>query len=189
MSIDRGLYQRITEALAQCDIHQSPAELHGVICGFLAGGGTPERDQLLALLAQHAELPTRWPPEIESAWMALHDEAVVGFTGNDLSLSLLLPVTNAPLAERISSLGEWSDGFLAGFATGHASNRVALEDEVHEALEDLVAISQIGIKFEDGNDAACRAHLEEITEHCRMSAILVFTELALKRRTKKKVQQ
>jgi len=186
--MDRGLYQRVAEALAYCDLHQSPAEMHGVICGFVASGATTGNEQLMSLLTEHTEIATDWPPPLQQEWISLRDTTLAGLTSDSLSLVLLLPEADASLAEHISCLGEWSDGFLAGFATGHALHPMSLGEDVQEALEDLVAISQIGIGFEDGNDAACRSQLEEIAEHCRMSAILVFTELALKLRADRKMQ-
>ena len=51
---------------------------------------------------------------------------------------------------------------------------------MQEALSDIAAISQVGLP-EDSSDEE-EAMFEQVAEHCRMAAMMVFTELALTHR-------
>src|SRR5699024_1527058 len=94
-------------------------------------------------------------------------------------VNLLLPGDDEDLGSRVAALGQWAEGFLVGFGTGAAGIKDSqLSPGIQEALSDLSAISQVSTPDEAGEDE--ERMLEEITEHCRVAALMVYTDLIMK---------
>ncbi|MFN3713739.1 MAG: UPF0149 family protein [Alcanivoracaceae bacterium] len=175
------LFHSLAEALAHAGVRHSPSELHGVICGLLSTGIETEAPALLGVLASHAEMAGVWPARAADLLVTLRDEAVAAFDGDGLDLALLLPGDEEELALRVAALAQWCEGFLAGFGRGSAGVRDAdLAPALQEAIADLAAVSQVDEPEADGDDE--EALLSQVTEHCRMAALMVFTEWQLKLR-------
>ena len=82
---------------------------------------------------------------------------------------LLLPSDDAPLAERAVALGQWCQGFLAGF--GLTAGDRALSSEAMEVLQDLSAIAQIQDSLEESEDG--ETDYMEVMEYLRGAAAAV----------------
>jgi uncharacterized protein len=178
---DSDLFHPLAEALAQAGVRHSPSELHGVICGLLSTGIETEAPALLGVLAGHVELPGGWPTRAADLLVTLRDQAVSAFDGDGLDLALLLPADDEELALRVAALAQWCEGFLSGFGTGSAGVRDAdLAPALQEAIADLAAVSQVDEPEGEGEEE--EALLSQVTEHCRMAALMVFTEWQLKMR-------
>lgn len=177
--VDLPDFDLITRALAAAGIAHSPSELHGLICGLLATGHGREDPALLGILAAHAEQPEGLPAPLAQALIDCRDNAAMGLTGTGLELALLLPGDEDELGLRVAALGQWSEGFLVGFGTG--ASGVADEElspGIQEALSDLAAISQVETPEEESDEL--ERLLEQVTEHCRMAALMVYTDLVMK---------
>lgn len=172
-------FDAMVRLLSSAGIAHSPSELHGVICGLLATGQGRERPSLLATLAVHVEQPASLPEPLSAALMDCRDVAQAGFSGAGLELALLLPPDDEELGLRVAALAQWCEGFLVGFGTGAAGiSDSALSPGIQEALSDLAAISQVETPEEEGDE---QEHLlEEVAEHCRMSALMIYTDLVMK---------
>jgi uncharacterized protein YgfB (UPF0149 family) len=107
--------------------------------------------------------------------------------GDGLMFAPLLPDDDAPLDEQVQALALWCHGFLGGLGTT-APNvgreqavpvRDADSGAVTEILADFAEISRAGLSEEEaaGEDQPDFA-LAEIVEHVRVSAQLLFEELA-----------
>jgi uncharacterized protein len=178
---DSDLFQPLALALSQAGVRHSPSELHGVICGLLSTGIDSDAPALLGMLASHVELPAGWPAQAADLLVELRDQAVTAFDGDGLDLTLLLPDDDEELALRVAALAQWCEGFLTGFGTGSAGVRDAdLPPAMQEAIADLAAVSQVDTPETDGDEE--EALLSQVTEHCRMAALMVFTEWQLKAR-------
>ncbi|MBQ0754055.1 MAG: UPF0149 family protein [Gammaproteobacteria bacterium] len=161
----------------------NPAELHGVICGLLSSDTKAATAHILGVLASHAALRDGWSAEAEKMLVALSEDVGHAFQGEALDLTILLPGDDQPLSERVVSLAVWCEGFMVGFGTGTAGLKdVDLPHSLQEAIADLAAISQV--ETPDDEDSEGEKLFEQVLEHCRVSALLVFTELALMRRRK-----
>lgn len=181
---DPDLYTRLADLLASEAPRINPAELHGVVCGLLASGMTAETAELCGVLASHAALRDGWSLAARDLFTELRNQAWEAFHGDTLELALLLPDSREPLADRVTALASWCEGFMVGFGTGTAGMKDAdLPPSLQEAIADLAAISQVDVPEEE--DEAAAGQLEQVVEHCRISALLVFTELALMRRRQK----
>lgn len=181
---ESDLFAPLAAVLATEAPRLNPSELQGVICGLLAAGMTAEEPELCGVLASHAGLRDGWSSAATQIFSTLRQRAWDAFHGDTLELSLLLPDEQQPLAERVAALAVWCEGFMVGFGTGTAGMKYSdLPPSLQEAIADMAAISQVEVPEDEEDDAD--GHLEQVIEHCRVSALLVFTELALLRRRQK----
>ncbi|QDH69148.1 UPF0149 family protein [Lysobacter alkalisoli] len=150
----------------------SGSELHGSLCGWLAGGGALKPDWLSRLLLDDS-LPA---PEKGSVLdrLARATETQLGDRG--FGFELLLPDSDANLAERSGALFDWCRGFIGAFgmATGAESS---LSEEGREALADLARLAAAQAQ-EDGDDSDEEA-LVEIEEFVRVATLLLHGDCVL----------
>ena len=148
------------------------AELHGALCGWLAGGGAPTPDWLAKVTADDAVAAVTADSVLDHllrASAAQLDDRSFGF-------DLLLPAADAPLSERSGALFDWCRGFLGGFglAAGHAP---PLSEEGSEALTDLARLA--AATPQDDGDEDDEDALIEIEEFVRVAALLLHGDCVL----------
>ena len=151
----------------------SPAELQGLLLGRccagagFAGPGWLEEAQDL--------FDSEVPSSLHAALLGLQDMVKAELVAeSSVSLTLLLPNDDDPLAERTIAVGQWAQGFLSGFG-GNIGN-AELSKDVREILEDLVSIAQIQADEEEDEDGEV-AYME-INEYLRVAPLFIFTECA-----------
>ena len=146
------------------------SELHGGLCGWLAGGGEPGPAWLAKVLADPAL------PAAEGVLATLGEASAAQFEDRDFAFDLLLPTADAALAERSGALFEWCRGFLGGFGLA-AGKSPPLSEEGTEALADLARLAAATPQEEgdqDDEDA-----LAEIEEFVRVAALLLHGDCVL----------
>lgn len=181
---ETDLFNPLAEALRHAGVRHSPSELHGVICGLLSTGIESDAPELLGMLASHVDLIGDWPAQVANILVVLRDQAVLAFDGDGLDLDILQPDDDEELALRVAALAQWCEGFLTGFGTGSAGVKdEQLAPALQEAIADLAAVSQVDTPDDDGEEE--EALLAQVAEHCRMAALMVFTEWQLKARAPK----
>jgi uncharacterized protein YgfB (UPF0149 family) len=146
------------------------AELHGALCGWIAGGGGAGPDWLSRVLAD----PGLPPAEGPLATMAVATAAQ--FQDRDFGFELMLPPADASLQERSGALFEWCRGFLGGFGLA-AGAEPPLSDEGREALADLARLA--GAQPQDDGDEDDEEALAEIEEFVRVAALLLHGDCVL----------
>ncbi|CAG8870065.1 hypothetical protein PS627_03821 [Pseudomonas fluorescens] len=150
----------------------SPAELHGLLLGRCCTGAGFDAEAWLADAAQLLEVE---PVEnVRNALIGLQEMVKGELTGEDVTIVLLLPGDETALTERAVALGQWCQGFLAGF--GQNAGGLELSTEAKEVLQDLVAISQVQDALEESEDG--ESDYMEVMEYLRVAPLLLFTELA-----------
>ena len=83
----------------------------------------------------------------------------------------------------LAAIAQWCEGFLVGFGTGSANTHDKdLSQGIQEALSDLAAISQVETPDQDGDEE--EDMFEQVAEHCRMSALMIYTELVMRPKAK-----
>ncbi len=172
MSRSASAYSAFAALLTSAGQSISPAELHGVLVGrTCAGAGFAVEPWL-----QSASELLDCPPEerLRQALAGLQGMLKSELEAGELSLVLLLPDDEAPLAERAMALGQWCQGFLAGF--GLTERRTSLSAEAREVLEDLAAIARIEESLEESEDA--ENDYMEVTEYLRVAPLLLLNECA-----------
>ncbi|EKF73127.1 hypothetical protein A11A3_15287 [Alcanivorax hongdengensis A-11-3] len=176
-------FEALAQGLAAAGVAHSPSELHGVITGLLATGHGGHDPELMGVLAAHADLDGHFDAAVSEQLLALRDATLKGMDGTGLDLMLMLPGDEEDLGLRVAALGQWCEGFLVGFGTGSANTKDKdLSPGIQEALSDLAAISQVETPDDDGDDQ--EDMLEQVADHCRMAALMIFTELVMRHRDK-----
>ena len=176
-------FEVLVQGLAAAGVKHSPSELQGVIAGLLATGHGGHNEELLGVLAAHVDMLEGFGAEMNGALLTVRDQLHGGYQGTGLELNLLLPADEDDLGLRVAALAQWSEGFLVGFGTGSANTHDKdLSPGVQEALSDLAAISQVATPDDDGD--AEEDMFEQVAEHCRMSALMIYTELVMRHQGK-----
>lgn len=170
MSISNSPYSAFAALLASTGKSVSPAELHGLLLGRSCAGAGFEPD---AWLADAVELLGAEPADnIRQALIGLQEMVKGELSGTDVTVVLLLPGDDAPLAERAKALGQWCQGFLDGF--GMILGNTALSADAMEVLQDLSAIAQVQSGLEESEDG--ENDYMEVMEYLRVAPLLLFAE-------------
>ncbi|WP_028241708.1 YecA/YgfB family protein [Stutzerimonas azotifigens] len=170
MPIPSSPYVAFASLLASSAHPVSPAELHGLLVGRSCAGAGFEAEPWLR---DASELLGGEPDEpVRQALIGLQDMVKGELGGEDMTLVLLLPSDEAPVAERALALGQWCQGFLGGF--GVVAGDRALSDEAREVLQDLAAIAQVQSALEESEDA--ESDYMEVMEYLRVAPMLLFAE-------------
>ena len=164
--------QSIEQAVRQFGLGIDASELHGALCGWLAGGGAQTPDWLAQVLADDAVAPV----VADSALDQLRQASASQLGDRSFGFELLLPDADASLTQRSGAVFDWCRGFLGGFglAAGHAPT---LSDESNEALVDLARLAAATAQ-DDGDDEDEDA-LIEIEEFIRVAVLLLHGDCVL----------
>ena len=172
MPIQNSPYDAFSKLLSTSGHPCSPAELHGVLLGRSCTGVGFDADNWLADVAELLE--TEPTENVSNALIGLQEMVKGELTGEEVTVVLLLPTDDAPLTERAIALGQWCQGFIAGF--GLNAGGKDLSTEAKEVLQDLVAISQVQDALEESEDG--ESDYMEVMEYLRVAPMLLFSELA-----------
>ena len=165
-------WSEVRAAADAMSLATSPAELHGALCGWYAGGGEDAPDWLGRIMAD----PTLPAPPAGSALVALRDASRDQFEDRGFAFELLLAEGDASLAERSGALFDWCRGFLGGFGLA-AGAKPPLSDESSEALVDLARLAAASPQ-EEGDEEDEDA-LTEIEEFVRVAVLLIHGDCVL----------
>lgn len=172
MSTPSSPYAAFAALLSSAGHSVSPAELHGLLLGRSCAGAGFEAD---AWLGDAAELLGGEPQDnVRQALIGLQEMVRGELCGEDVTVVLLLPDDEAPLAQRAGALGQWCQGFLGGF--GLTARDGALSAEAMEVLQDLSAIAQVQSALEESEDG--ESDYMEVMEYLRVAPLLLFAECA-----------
>jgi uncharacterized protein YgfB (UPF0149 family) len=149
------------------------SELHGSLCGYLAGGGLLRGTSVLAALQLDGEVTTP-SPEDQALLTRLARQCELELADPELGFEPLLPEDDRPLVERAEAMVDWCRGFLGGFGLAGAGTHAKLSDEAQEILRDLGTVASSSFDF--GNEAEDEDALIEVQEFVRVAAMLLHTE-------------
>lgn len=159
----------------QLQLGTGASELHGGLCGWLAGGGDDVAGWLGPVLADDG-LPV---PAPDSALDTLRRATAAQLEDRSFGFTLLLPDDAEPLHVRSGALFDWCRGFLGGFGLA-AGARPQLSDEGEEALNDIAKLAAAMPEAADDEiEAGEEDALTEIEEFVRVAALLVHGDVAL----------
>ncbi|HEY0309766.1 MAG TPA: UPF0149 family protein [Luteimonas sp.] len=164
--------EAVDAAIRKAGLATEAPELHGALCGWIAGGGTIDAGWPGKVLADPA-LP---PAARGEALDQLAQASAAQFDDRDFGFELLLPGTEALLVERSGALFEWCRGFLGGFGLA-AGAAPKLSEEGREALSDLARLAAAAPQEE--GDQEDEEALAEIEEFVRVAALLLHGDCVL----------
>jgi uncharacterized protein YgfB (UPF0149 family) len=148
------------------------AELHGSVCGWLAGGARLAPDWPAQVMADPALPPVSPGGVLDQLGQASASQ----FEDREFGFELLMPPTDASLVERSGALFSWCRGFLGGFGLS-AGREPPLSEEGREALADLAKLAAAAPQ--DEGDQEDEAALSEIEEFVRVAALLLHGDCVL----------
>ncbi|MDB6164850.1 MAG: hypothetical protein JWL98_2282 [Xanthomonadaceae bacterium] len=159
-------------AVRQLGLAMDPSELHGALCGWLAGGGAQTADWLVNVLVDEAA------PQVapDSPLDRLRRASAAQLEDRGFGFELLLPDADASLTRRSGAVFDWCRGFLGGFGLA-AGAKPALSEEGGEALVDIARLAAATAQ-EDGDDEDEEA-LIEIEEFIRVAVLLLHGDCVL----------
>jgi uncharacterized protein YgfB (UPF0149 family) len=153
----------------------SPAELHGLVSGQLASGARLSNDLWLQMANDFLEIEKFSHEESKVGLVGLYQQTLEQLEGLAMSLDLLLPDDEHEISQRVEALGQWVQGFLAGFGTQGRQTDKSLSTDAKELLNDLGQISQVAsVDLEETEES--ENDFFELAEYVRMGAVFIFTE-------------
>ena len=172
-------FSDVSQALQTLSSLGTAGESHGLLCALLSfNNQIRETAWVDSLLSSHIEPSDSTGQKAYALLSLLFRTTAKTFAEQDFNLSLLLPDDDLPLTERIDAIAEWCQGYLTGLhLMGLKLDNPDLSADLKEALQDLLAISQIELTAEDEADPQSEVHLMELTEHVKAAVLLVASEL------------
>jgi len=167
-------FEQVANELLANKVSSDPAELHGIICGMVAGGMNLDNQEWIGSLSDFVNSGEPFPSNLESFIYQLYELTCEQFLDGEFSFSLLLPEDMAPVTERAQSVISWVQGFLLGFGVQQQLQQ-SLSDEVKEALSDFAEIAKMDSNMPESEES--EQALFEVEEYVRISAMLCFSEL------------
>ena len=164
--------EEVDTAVRQAGLGVEAPELHGSLCGWLAGGAALAPEWPAQVMADPA-----LPPVSPGSVLDRLGKASAGqLDDREFGFELLMPGADASLMERSGALFAWCRGFLGGFGLS-AGSEPPLSDEGREALADLARLA--AATPQDDGDQDDEDALAEIEEFVRIAALLLHGDCAL----------
>ncbi len=164
-------FSRLSQRLESLGMEQHASEVHGLVSGYLCGGGEDSGAGLMEWLGQGEN------EEVEVFFGELISETRRLLADPEFVFQPLLPDDERTLTERGRAVSRWAAGFISGFGAAGGFGEDDLEEEVKEVLSDLHKISTMADEVPESEEN--EADLTEIVEYVRVSALLVFASCAL----------
>jgi uncharacterized protein YgfB (UPF0149 family) len=172
-------YEQLDALVQRLHIGTTASELHGSLCGYLAGGGKVTGNSLVAQLQLDGEGGA--PPAADQVLLEqLVQQCATALADPEMGFAPMLPADDRPLDERAEATAEWCRGFLGGFGLTGASTHAKLTDEAQEMLHDLGAIASSSFDYGDENED--EDALIEVQEFIRVGAMLLHAECSIRDR-------
>ncbi|MEH6557846.1 MAG: UPF0149 family protein [Oceanicoccus sp.] len=160
---------------------QSPSRLHGYLVGVLSAGGKLTPELWVEQAAQYIDAVASPDSEDSRVLVALYGATDQRLSAGEMELQLLLPDDAAEISQRIDSIAQWCEGYIAGFAQQgkviqRQQGQQQYSGDVSETLSDIAAISQVGLSSDDEDPVGREQDIFEISEYLRLAAITVYLE-------------
>ncbi len=174
-------YEELNHLLVPLGALNSPAELHGLLCGKLCGGQRLSSEEWLTEALAFLDVITSEEEGLvgdtegcgQTAVARLYPAVLAQLEDPNFGFQLLLPADEADISLRAAALGEWCHGFLSGFGSAGLAADAQFSAEAAEALRDMAAIVSIGDGVEE-EDA--EADFMDLMEYVRMAVLTLFDE-------------
>jgi uncharacterized protein len=169
------LYRAMDDWLVDQNSDIRASEIQGLLAGLMAANINVRPDEYVVRLAEYADLPPESLAQVADSLETLFGSLHESWSGMGLDFAILLPKDDDLIEERADALGAWCEAFLAGLGlSGELSKDKKLSEDVRQALEDLSEIARIEA---DGDDESLEKAFADVSEHVRLAALLVATDL------------
>jgi len=160
--------------LEQAEAFISPAEAHGLLSGCVCAGS---RISGKSLLEPILGFDTAHAASGRAVLMALYHISSQQLYEADFTFQLLLPLDNAPLADRAKALMEWCQGFISGLGWAGIDAEQCQSEDIQSALFHISEIGKMDINSLITNEDDEKAFLE-VTEYVRLAVMSIYMEFA-----------
>jgi uncharacterized protein len=161
--------------LNQSEVMTSPAEIHGMLCGFVCVGPKLSGGFWIDILLKRLGVNPKLNLEPQGAIVGLYDAACRQLGGLQ-SFKLLLPDGRHELEERAKALSLWCESFLYGLGLGGSSFDEELSDTAYEALNCIAEVAKLDINQLEITELDSLAY-EEAVEFITRTIPLIYEEL------------
>ncbi len=167
-------YDLITNALQQHNVIVDASEIHGILCGMLAGGMNIDDTEWSKTLNDIINQGDAIAEPAQNHITTMFNLVCQQFIEADFALRLCLPDDDQTINVRGKALVNWVNGFLVGFGL-HQNDLTNCSPEAKEALEDFADIAKLDEEMDD--DEESEQAFFEVIEYVRISAMLCFNEM------------
>ena len=171
MTVD---YNSVNRQLISAGTGVWASESHGFLCGVFCASNTVASTMWQEYLLVSVENPT----DFEESFAVLNQLAKITseeILSEEMIFTPFLPDDQASIAERSNSISEWCAGFVSGLGIGRGDNKLDLDREGDEFLQDVISISRMGSSDEEGDDS--EAAYFELVEYIRVGVIYIYQQL------------
>lgn len=169
-------FDELANLLAPLGTLNSPSELHGLLCGKLAGGARLTEINWLLDAVEFLDFVSAPDEQVRLALTRLYHATNNQLQG-EFNLKLMLPDDDNLLSERARALSEWCHGFLSGFGSVDHQGTREISEESAEMLQDIANIVQVQVDDEEAEPSA-EADYMEVTEYVRVVVSTLYFEFA-----------
>ena len=170
-------YGELDIALTLAEVHATPAEAHGVICGVICGTprGGDNTAWLPVLLADSTGEDDENARDLTTLLTVLHTQSLNQLLEGNMRFHPLLPGEGESLARRLEAAADWCSGFLTGLVAAGAGDISRLPAEASEVARDFMRISEVALDEEPGEDG--EQDLMQVQEYMRIGVQTFYDEL------------
>ncbi len=174
-------YQTLHNALRRAGALAEAAEIHGSLCAVLCVAGSPGTELWRADSLDSAEESNAQVPQARTALEHLELETWAALNGSAMEFAPLLPDDSVELAQRVTALAHWCQGFLYGITLSGVTRTTPTAamgaEHFDELVKDLAEIARAGLATDENMVEADFAYIE-LVEFVRAGVQLLFEELA-----------
>lgn len=154
----------------------SPAELHGMVCGSLCGGGRYSDREWLSAVMEFLDVHGEPVNGITDTIVQLYHTTLEQLQDEQMGIQLLLPDDDVDISERVAALGQWCQGFLVGFGTSGVNVETDLSGDTADALRDFASFVHISPDVEDRDAEGSEGDYMELVEYVRLATLSIFLD-------------
>jgi uncharacterized protein YgfB (UPF0149 family) len=167
-------YDDVDSLLKQANARLDAAGAHGLLCAFICAkpGQSTTKEWETLILGDLTEAKKNAGVLLEELYeLSYHLLSEFSF-----EFMLLLPDDSVDINQRAELLGLWCQGFLVGLEKCGISLHNHPQNDVTDALNDIIEIAQVSFGDITDSEEDETAYLE-LLEHVRLSALMIFCEL------------
>lgn len=173
VEFQQKLYQELDDKLKLTPWNSGVSEAHGLLTGLACRGISPQKIGNKMYLLKISE------PRDISLLEGMFEIIVQDMESSEPTFNPLLPDENATNYEKASELANWSDGYLQGFCHDGESVIENCSGDIQELIDDLLAVSGMGLEDIGENVEKDEKCIVEIEEYLRMAVQLIYDELII----------
>ena len=154
----------------------SPAELHGLLCGKLCGGAALTEDQWIDAAWELLDIASQPDTETQQHILSLYKATREQLESGEYNLTPFLPDDDTDLESRTQALSQWCHGFLSGFGSAGIDPNTEFSSDQADSLRDMAAIVQVTVDEEERDQEQQEVDFLELVEYVRVIAMNFYED-------------